>query len=1300
MSFAHPLFLLFLLSLPLFLFLVLRKPRRKSTSVSQTFLFLKARREAIARLLKFSWLRSLLVLLGLLFLCFLSLSLALPQALSLPWAAHRAVVVLDTSLSMMATDVSPSRLEQAKKLAALKCEELVKSGCPVSLWELSSPSSILQDFTLEQGPLLKAIQDLQPSYGDTDIEGLLRLLEEKVQPQVVEVYLFSDLAFSLPVSRYPHLVLHSVQVGKETPNLAITGAEVSGEELDLTLSNFSRDPAQIHLLLNQKRVENPPSLDLEAMSSKKVRLSLKGSFSPYALIQIEEKDAQIWDNSLCIFPPPSWKVVLVSSSPFLNAAFQALGENVVQLTPAEYDPRVSADFFVFENFLPSQLPSSPVLLFHPQGAPFWEEEDREEEGFLHDVLPSLPDLSSLRVKEAPLFLFPSTLIPVAYWGKAPLILEGSLSGRRALVFLPDLSLTNFPLEASFPLFLRYATQFLTQGLNGSFQTLGNPPALCYYSSFPFSPEEANLLRHTELERMGAFQASPYPRDLTFYFLLSALFLFLVEEALRERGFPFLRKGKKLSRLLFFLVFLLLFCALLDPAFPLSSPGGEVVYLLDSSFSTQTPTLVLLPSPGGTWETHTLVFGEQGSDLGKALEEGANLIPEGRGRLVLISDGEDTGNSLWKGVELLKERQIPVDVLPLDPSFRDASLSLFAPQSVEPETPFYLDVLIRSLNLSQTTFTLLIDGKEALRKDIPLSPGENHLRYLLSLKEGGIHELEGQIQGDQVQSNNLCRTYVEVKGRKGILVVSSQPQGEDFFRFLQDLSIPSRLVSPADLPQDLYQLSSFEGLVLVDVSREELQASQVSALSTYVRSLGGGLLLIGGSHSFSLGDYFLSDLEEMLPVLSRPPLEEEIPQMALVLVIDNSSSMWKLSQGVEKLIIAQQVATSAASSLRSFDQVGVLIFSDQPQWTLPLSSGNSFSRIKEKILTRGPGGGTNAYLALKEAYQALSSQKAQVKHVILISDGKSSEGDFSSLVSQAQKEGIYTTAVACGEDADSSFMQEISSLGKGKFAQVNSLSSIPSLTFPFEEKEEKVSRGEFYPEFTSSLSFLEPYSLPPVQGFLKSVLKERAISLYSIPPLNYPLLSCWSYGQGRVMTWLSDFCGEWTSSLRSWDKFSQFWSSLLDWVAPVRESLSLDWELRGDSLEVKVSSTSTSPLELTLLGPQGQSVQKKEEPQEEGIFRVSFPLWGRGTYSLLLRQGEKEKKKIFWVEDRETSKLGLDLKTLNFISSNTGGRELSSLSQVFQEPRSVEGKFHLRGPLSALALLLFLFAQAWVRFKKA
>lgn len=1305
MSFAQPLFLLSLLSLPLFLFLALRKPRRKSALVSQTFLFLKARREALARMMRFSWLRSLVLLLGLLFLLFLSFSLALPQALSLPWAAHRAVVVLDTSLSMMATDVSPTRLEEAKKLAQEECRNLVKSGCPVSLWELGSPSRILVDFTLELDPLLEAIQNLPPSYGGTEIEELLRLLEEKVQPEVVEVYLFSDLAFALPLARYPHLVLHSVGIGQETPNVGFTDCELEGEDLSLTLSNFSPEPTQVHLLLNGKRVEDPSSVSLEAMSSQRVELSLKGSLSPSALVQIEERDAQMWDNSLYLFPPPSLKVVLVSSSPFLRAAFQALGESVVEITPQEYDPQMSADLFVFENFLPSELPSSPLLLFHPQGSSLFQETGKEEEGFLHDPQPSLPDLSALRVREAPLTLFPSTLIPVAYWGRAPLILEGSLSGRKALVFLPDLSQTNFPLEASFPLFLRYATQSLALSekeaeLSTSSPT--NPPGLIYFSTFPFPQEEANLLRRTELEKMGAFQASPYPRDLTLYFLLLALIFFLAWEILRERGRPFAfwKRGKGVLRLLPLVVFLLLVLSLLDPTLSYTLSGGEVVYLLDSSFSTQTPTLTFLPQGKGAWETHTLIFGDHGSDLGKALQEGASLIPEGQGRIVLISDGEDTAGNLNQGVELAEKRRIPVDVFPLDPEFEDASLSLYAPESVEPKAPFNLDVLIRSLNLPRTTFILSVDGKEALRRELSLTPGENHLRFLLSFQEGGIHEIEGEISQDQVQSNNLSRTYVEVKAGKGMLVVSSQKAGEDFTQFLQGLGISAQLVPPQDLPSDLYQLSSFQGVSLVDVSRQELQESQVSALSTYVRSLGGGLLVIGGNHSFSLGDYFLSDLEEMLPVISRPPLNEEIPPMALVLVIDNSSSMWKLSQGVEKLVIAEEVAISAASSLRPCDQVGVLSFSDEPQWALPLSSGMSFSQIKEKIMSRGPGGGTNAYLALKEAYQALSSQKAQIKHVILISDGKSSEGDFSSLVSQAQGEGIFTTAVACGEDADSQFMEEISSWGKGRFAQVSSLSSIPSLTFPFQEKEEKVAQGEFTPEFNPSFAPLEPYSLPAVQGFLKSVPKERAFSLYTLPPLNFPLLSLWSYGQGRVAAWLSDFSGEWTSSFRNWGQFSQFWSSLLDWVAPVRSNLNLDWELKGDALEVQVSSTSTLPLELNLGGPEGQSSLKKVEASPEGVFRASFPLWGRGSYFLLLRQGEGEKRKIFWVEDRETSKLGLDIKTLDYISSLTGGKRLSSLNQVFQEPGSVEGKFHLRCPLSLLAMLLFLLAQAGVSFRKA
>jgi Ca-activated chloride channel family protein len=80
------------------------------------------------------------------------------------------------------------------------------------------------------------------------------------------------------------------------------------------------------------------------------------------------------------------------------------------------------------------------------------------------------------------------------------------------------------------------------------------------------------------------------------------------------------------------------------------------------------------------------------------------------------------------------------------------------------------------------------------------------------------------------------------------------------------------------------------LVLSDVPASAFQPGAMEAVKTYVREMGGGLVMIGGEQSFGLGGYYRTPIEDSLPV--KMPIKKyvEKPNLALALVIDKSGSM--------------------------------------------------------------------------------------------------------------------------------------------------------------------------------------------------------------------------------------------------------------------------------------------------------------------------------------------------------------------------------------------------------------------------
>ena len=77
------------------------------------------------------------------------------------------------------------------------------------------------------------------------------------------------------------------------------------------------------------------------------------------------------------------------------------------------------------------------------------------------------------------------------------------------------------------------------------------------------------------------------------------------------------------------------------------------------------------------------------------------------------------------------------------------------------------------------------------------------------------------------------------------------------------------------------------MILANVPRGEggLNDAQETMLAQYVHDTGGGLVMIGGPHTFGAGGWEGSRLEQELPVTMEVPAQRQIPKGALVLIMD-------------------------------------------------------------------------------------------------------------------------------------------------------------------------------------------------------------------------------------------------------------------------------------------------------------------------------------------------------------------------------------------------------------------------------
>ena len=99
----------------------------------------------------------------------------------------------------------------------------------------------------------------------------------------------------------------------------------------------------------------------------------------------------------------------------------------------------------------------------------------------------------------------------------------------------------------------------------------------------------------------------------------------------------------------------------------------------------------------------------------------------------------------------------------------------------------------------------------------------------------------------------------------MLVVAAP--GSPVAGLLAKLGMRVRTVAADRLPASAAGYRRRDALVLSDVPATSLSRSPIAALENAVRIGGLGLLVLGGPHSFSLGRYAKSPLQQILPVRS-------------------------------------------------------------------------------------------------------------------------------------------------------------------------------------------------------------------------------------------------------------------------------------------------------------------------------------------------------------------------------------------------------------------------------------------------
>ena len=377
-----------------------------------------------------------------------------------------------------------------------------------------------------------------------------------------------------------------------------------------------------------------------------------------------------------------------------------------------------------------------------------------------------------------------------------------------------------------------------------------------------------------------------------------------------------------------------------------------------------------------------------SNIDKALQRAGGLFAQDSGkRIVLLTDGaENMGDALLRAAAL-GQRGIPVDVLHLDTAPpREVQLSELAiPAALYKGENYDVRVEINSTVETRGILYLYANRTPAGKQEIQIQKGKIPFCSARLPATGTVvyeAELEPLPSDDTFRQNNRMASYARIEGPPVIALVEGQEEeGREIAKIMEAGGLEYRLLTPHTLPNQLEELVKYDAIILANVDYDALGREKTELLDYYVKSMGRGLLVTGGSNSYALGGYLGTRLEEILPVDMDLSKKKEMPSLALVTVIDKSSSMSDTQSGVNKMELAKKQPSldRGAGGQRLYRGAQLRCAASRVAEIQKRQTGGNTEAIGQPTRWHKPYPGLKQLPVLQNADTAL-------KHVIVLTDG--------------------------------------------------------------------------------------------------------------------------------------------------------------------------------------------------------------------------------------------------------------------------------------------------------------------------
>ena len=684
-----------------------------------------------------------------------------------------------------------------------------------------------------------------------------------------------------------------------------------------------------------------------------------------------------------------------------------------------------------------------------------------------------------------------------------------------------------------------------------------------------------------------------------------------------------------------------------------------------------------------------------TNLEAPLRQALASLPAGMiHRIVLMTDGNENSGAVTRAVYQAAQVGVPVDTIALagraQPRIQTQAVSL--PGTVFTGEKFPVDLTVYSPRaVPSATVELAAEGKTIGTHQVPLQQGENRIRIRTTLNTAGAIDLSGKILAEGLGESRF-EDAVAVRSPK-VTWVSGDPTGTEEhiatvlksnkFDFAQVKRLPDSL---DDTQLLVFNNSDVDGMSEFDKQRVE----------NFVRAGGGALWIAGENNIYrERKDKPEDAIERTFPAKLAPPRSPE--GTAVVVIVDKSSSM----EG-RKIELARSAASGVVQNLKPDDHIGILMFDNSFQWATPIRLANDIPAILRQIAGIVPDGGTQIAPALAEAYKKILPVPATYRHVVLLTDGISEEGDSLNLSREAANSKVTISTVGLGQDVNRAYLEKVAELAKGKSYFLSDPSGLEQIVLK-DVKEHTgttaIEKGAIQTSVKHPSDLLEKVDMehvPELAGYVRFDLKPTADGILMVDEKD-PLLARWQYGLGRATVFTSDAKSRWAAKWVTWDGFDRLWTNIFRDLLPrgneseatarydsANEELMVEYRLSGHASEP------ASLPDIFVLGP-GEFRRAVEVTRvSPGVYRGHVRI---GVQEGLFRIRPLNESRLFpevglYRQESELADFGSNETLLKSIAQSTGGRFNPPVAQLFESgDKFTESSMRLWPGLLALAVLL-------------